>query len=56
MLDNVSRKPAPVSDQYRVQALPTNYLVDSTGKVIWRGVGFKESDLRAALKKAGFGA
>lgn len=39
---------------YGVQAYPTNYLIDAaTGKVIWRGVGFNEAAMRAALAKAG---
>jgi thiol-disulfide isomerase/thioredoxin len=38
---------------YGVQAYPTNYLVDADGKIIWRGVGFDEDALRAALAKAG---
>lgn len=38
---------------YGVQAYPTNYLVDSDGKVAWRGVGFNEPELREALAKLG---
>jgi hypothetical protein len=38
---------------YGVQAYPTNYLVDSDGKIIWRSVGFDEQGLRAALEKMG---
>lgn len=38
---------------YGVQAYPTNYLVDASGKVAWRGVGFDEPALRAALAKLG---
>jgi hypothetical protein len=39
---------------YGVRAYPTNYLVDAaTGKILWRGVGFNEEALRAALAKAG---
>jgi hypothetical protein len=38
---------------YGVQAYPTNYLVDSGGKIVWRGVGFNEPELREALAKAG---
>ena len=36
---------------YGVQAYPTNYLVDSTGKIVWRGIGFNEAALRDALAK-----
>lgn len=39
------------STQYRVEAYPTNYLLDSTGKIVFRTVGFDEEAIRAALKK-----
>ena len=42
-----------IADQYGVMAYPTNYLIDSKGKVLWRGVGFDEKALRTALEKAG---
>ncbi|MDZ7774048.1 MAG: TlpA disulfide reductase family protein [Balneolaceae bacterium] len=32
-----------VSQRYRVQALPTSFLVDSTGQVLQTGVGFQQS-------------
>ncbi len=38
---------------YGVQAYPTNYLITSDGKIAWRGVGFDEDKLRAALEKIG---
>jgi hypothetical protein len=37
--------------QYRVEAYPTNYVLDSSGKIIFRSVGFDEEGIRAALKK-----
>lgn len=40
-------------DAYGVLAYPTNYIVDSKGKVVWRSVGFDEEGMRAALKKLG---
>ncbi|MGC4047646.1 MAG: TlpA disulfide reductase family protein [Armatimonas sp.] len=40
--------------QYGIQAFPTNYLLDSTGKVVYRSVGFDEAGLKAALKQLGF--
>ncbi|MCS7080673.1 MAG: redoxin domain-containing protein [Chloracidobacterium sp.] len=43
----------PVLNEYRVIAYPTNYLLDADGKVVWRGVGFDEKEVRAALKKLG---
>ena len=46
-------KSSPVFEQYGVQAYPTNYLLDSEGKVVWRSVGFDEAGLRAAIKKMG---
>jgi thiol-disulfide isomerase/thioredoxin/outer membrane lipoprotein-sorting protein len=39
--------------QYGIQAFPTNYLLDGTGKVVYRSVGFDEAGLKAALKKLG---
>jgi len=38
---------------YGVRAYPTNYLLDADGKILWRGEGFEEEELRAALGKAG---
>lgn len=41
---------------YGVRAYPTNYLLDSEGKVAWRGVGFSpatEKTLRDAIEKLG---
>lgn len=43
-----------VAGKYKVQATPTNYLVDKNGKILARYVGANEIALRAALKKAGF--
>jgi len=41
-----------VAVKYGVQAYPTNYLVDaSTGKILWRGVGFDEKAIRNVLAK-----
>ena len=42
-----------VAERYGVSAYPTNYLVDSAGNVIWRGIGFNEEAIRKALAKAG---
>jgi len=39
---------------YRVSAYPTDYLIDSEGRVLWRGVGgAEEATLRAAFVQAG---
>lgn len=43
----------PVFSHYGVQAFPTNYVLDSTGKVVWHGVGFDEGAIRSALAKLG---
>ncbi len=37
--------------QYRVQAYPTNYVLDGSGKIIFRSVGFDEAGIRKALEK-----
>lgn len=42
-----------VFKKYGVQAYPTNYLLDENGRVLWRGVGFNEKQMRDALEKAG---
>ena len=42
-----------IAKAYGVMAYPTNYVVDSNGKVIWRGVGFDEKGIRDALAKLG---
>jgi peroxiredoxin len=39
--------------QYRVPAYPTNYLLDSSGKIVYCTAGFDEEALRAALNKLG---
>lgn len=42
-----------VADKYHVTAVPTNYLVSGTGKILARFEGFDETAIRAALSKAG---
>jgi peroxiredoxin len=42
-----------VTGVYRARMLPTYYLLDPDGKVLWRGIGWKEPELRTALEKAG---
>lgn len=46
-------QPYNADTQYGVQAYPTNYLVGSDGKILFRSVGFDEDGIRAALAKAG---
>jgi hypothetical protein len=38
---------------YFVELFPTNFLIDSTGKVVYRRVGWDDVEIRAALKKIG---
>ena len=52
-MDNAGGKEYGVVKKYGVSAFPTNYLLDSTGKVIWRSVGFDENGLRDALARLG---
>jgi hypothetical protein len=42
-----------IFQQYHVEAYPTNYLIDTHGKVVYRSLGFDESGLRAALEQMG---
>ena len=42
-----------IADKYKVEGYPTNYVLDSQGKVVWRGTGFDEDAIRAALSKLG---
>lgn len=42
-----------VGQRYGVSAYPTNYVVDSSGKILWRGIGFNEAAIRKALADAG---
>jgi peroxiredoxin len=42
-----------VTGVYRARNLPTLYLLDPDGKVLWRAVRLKEEPLREALAKAG---
>lgn len=43
----------PLGDAYGVMVFPTNYLIGPDGNILWRGAGFNEAALRAALEKAG---
>src|SRR5579872_361611 len=42
-----------VPSLYGVTDYPTNYIVDSTGKVVWRSVGFNEATIRGVLARMG---
>jgi thioredoxin-related protein len=44
----------PVAAAYKVGPTPSNFLVDSNGKIVWQSIGlFEEKELRDALKQAG---
>ncbi len=46
----------PVTTRYRVATTPTFYVLDRSGRVVWRGVGEQpDSTLRAALRQAAGG-
>ena len=42
-----------LSGKYGVKGYPSNYLLDSNGKIVFRSVGFDEEGIRAALAKLG---
>ena len=42
-----------VSQKYGVQAYPTNYVIDNSGKVVFRSVGYDEDGIKKALAKLG---
>jgi hypothetical protein len=44
-------KSADCSKAYGVRGYPTNYLVDTSGKILWRGVGFDEPSLLQAVAR-----
>jgi peroxiredoxin len=43
-----------VLDSYRIETYPSNYLLDSEGRIVYRSVGVDETGLLQALKKLGF--
>lgn len=45
----VRQQDSEVSDAFRVEAYPSNYLIGPDGKILWRKVGWDEQALRAAL-------
>lgn len=42
-----------VASKFGVQAYPTNYLLDESGKIVFRSLGFDEEGLIKALEKLG---
>jgi hypothetical protein len=49
----MNTKDYAVFENYGVQAYPTNYVIDSSGKVVYRSIGFDEKGIRAALESLG---
>lgn len=52
-LGTLEKQHRNLADLYFVEMFPTNYLIDTTGKVVYRRVGWDEAGIRAALKKLG---
>jgi hypothetical protein len=52
-MDNEGNKDYGTAGKYGVQAYPTNYVLDSNGKVVFRSVGFNPNGMKAALDKLG---
>jgi hypothetical protein len=50
---NSGEEKMDMARDYGVQAYPTNYVLDSNGKVVFRCVGFDPEGIRAALAKLG---
>ena len=42
-----------VAEKYGVQGIPTNYVIDRSGKIIARFEGFDEEGIRKALARVG---
>jgi thiol-disulfide isomerase/thioredoxin len=50
-------KDNPIFGTYHVSNFPTSFLINATGKVVWRGVGYSpelKKELEGALRKLGF--
>jgi peroxiredoxin len=48
----------PIFRAYQVASYPTSFLIDESGKIVWRGVGYGpelKRELDLALEKLGFG-
>jgi peroxiredoxin len=43
-----------ITKRYGVQAFPTNYVLDSKGRIVGAFVGFNEEAIKQALRKVGF--
>lgn len=42
-----------LAERYGIKAYPGNFIIDPAGKVLWRGAGFNEPQIRSVLEKAG---
>ena len=52
-MDRPKANDTGLSGKYGVKGYPSNYLLDSNGKIVFRSVGFDEAGIRAALAKLG---
>ncbi len=52
-LGSKERQGKSIPELYFVEMFPTNYLIDATGKVVYRRVGWDDVAIRASLKKLG---
>jgi thiol-disulfide isomerase/thioredoxin len=50
-LGTLEKQRKSIPELYFVELFPTNFLIDATGKVVYRRVGWDEASLREALKK-----
>ena len=47
----------PIFQSFRVHSFPTSFLIDASGKILWRGVGHStelKHELSTALRELGF--
>jgi hypothetical protein len=42
-----------LTGKYGIKGYPSNYVLDPSGKIVFRSVGFDEAAIRAALTKLG---
>ena len=49
----IGEKSMVIATSYNVNSYPTNYVIDSSGKIVASFDGFDEAGIRAALKKLG---
>ena len=50
--ENASSGNDPVK-LYHVSGYPTNYILDGSGKIVWRDIGYNDDAVRATLVKLG---